>query len=227
MATFTPLHEWPIATGEAIALQNQLRRDIRIVPPTRKIETIAGCDISFQKFATEIYARIVVLRLPTLEIIERVGVTSAARFPYVPGLLSFREAPALLEAWEKLQTEPDAVMLDGQGIAHPRRFGIGAHFGLWIGRPTFGCAKSVLIGKFDLPPPQRGEWSPMADKGEVIGAALRTKDRVSPVYISPGHLIDLETSIQLALACNGGYRVPEPTRQAHLYVNALRAGGVG
>ena len=222
MATFSPLHEWKLATGEAIALQNRLRRDVRLVTPSRPIETIAGCDISFEKYAREVYAGIVVLRLPTLEIVEKVGVTTEARFPYVPGLLSFREAPALLEAWAKLRTEPDAVMLDGQGVAHPRRLGIAAHFGLWIGRPAFGCAKSVLVGKFDLPAPERGAWSPMVDKGEIIGAALRTKNRVSPVYISPGHLIDLETSIRLALACHGGYRVPEPTRQAHLYVNALR-----
>lgn len=224
MARFTHLHDWQLQTREAIAQQNRLRGDVILTAPTRPIETIAGCDISFQKYATEIYAGIVVLRLPTLEIVEKVGVTTEARFPYVPGLLSFREAPALLEAWEKLRTEPDAVMLDGQGIAHPRRLGIAAHFGLWIQRPAFGCAKSVLVGKFDEPAPERGSWSPMIDKGEVVGAALRTKNRVSPVYISAGHLIDLETSIQLALACNGGYRVPEPTRQAHIYVNQLRTG---
>lgn len=226
MAHYQSLHDWNLTPQEAIALQSRLRQQVQITPLTRPIETIAGTDISFNKYSTTIYAGIVVLRLPSLEVIEQVGIVSETRFPYIPGLLSFRESPAVLEAWEKLQTEPDAVMFDGQGIAHPRRVGIASHVGLMLERPTLGCAKSVLVGKYEEPAPQRGSWSPMVHYGETIGAALRTKDKVQPIYVSPGHLIDLEAAIQLTLQCNGGYRQPEPTRHAHLLVNALRRGEI-
>ncbi len=224
MATYEKLHEWALAPREAVELQKSLRARVRIGPLTGSVETVAGADISFNKFSTTLYAGIVVLCLPSLEVVEEVGVVSETTFPYVPGLLSFRETPPLLEAWEKLKTEPDAVMFDGQGIAHPRRIGIASHVGLLIDRPTFGCAKSVLVGKYEEPPTERGNWTPLVDKGETIGAALRTKTRVHPIYVSPGHLIDLACAIDLTLACDGGYRQPEPTRRAHLLVNALRRG---
>ncbi|HYH87068.1 MAG TPA: deoxyribonuclease V [Pyrinomonadaceae bacterium] len=224
MASYEKLHDWPLAPREAVELQKQLRASVRVVPLKKKIETIAGADISFNKYDPTLYAGIVVLRLPSLEVVEEVGVVSVTKFPYVPGLLSFRESPSVLEAWAKLKTEPDAVMFDGQGIAHPRRVGIASHVGLLINRPTLGCAKSVLVGKFEEPGEERGAWTPMIDKGETIGAALRTKTRVQPIYVSPGHLIDLEGAIDLTLACDGGYRQPEPTRRAHLLVNALRRG---
>ena len=225
MAHYQPLHDWTnITPADAVKLQQQLRPQIRIEPLTKPAETIAGCDISFNKFEETVYAGIVVLRLDTLETIEEAGVVSTATFPYVPGLLSFREVPSLLEAWQKLKTEPDVVMFDGQGIAHPRRIGIASHGGLFLNRPTFGCAKSVLVGKYDEPAPERGSWSPMLHYRDVVGAALRTKNNVNPVYISPGHLIDLETAISLTLRCDGGYRIPEPTRRAHNLVNALRRG---
>ena len=224
MARYEKLHEWDLAPREAVELQKRLRGSVRLGPLGRRVETVAGADISFNKFDPTIYAGIVVLRLPSLEVVEEVGVVSESRFPYVPGLLSFRETPSVLEAWAKLKTEPDALMLDGQGFAHPRRFGIACHVGLLIDRPTLGCAKSVLVGKFDDPPPERGAWTPMIDKGETVGAALRTKSKVQPVYVSAGHLIDLEGAIDLTLACDGGYRQPEPTRRAHLLVNALRRG---
>jgi deoxyribonuclease V len=209
---------------EAVELQKSLRARVRLAPLNQQIETIAGADISFNKFSSTIYAGIVVLRLPRLEVVEEVGVVSETRFPYVPGLLSFRETPSVLEAWAKLKTEPDAVMFDGQGIAHPRRVGIASHVGLLIERPTLGCAKSVLVGKYEEPPPERGHWTEMVDKGEVVGAALRTKTRTQPIFVSPGHLIDLAGAIRLTLECDGGYRQPEPTRRAHLLVNALRRG---
>jgi deoxyribonuclease V len=224
MARYQSLHDWNVTPAEAVALQKQLRERVRIQSPTVPFGTIAGADISFNKFEETVYAGIVVLRLPTLEVLEEVGVVSRATFPYVPGLLSFREAPALLDAWAKLQTEPDVVVLDGQGIAHPRRLGIASHLGLVLDRPTFGCAKSVLTGKFGEPAPERGAWSPMVDRGETVGAALRTKNRTNPVYISPGHLLDLETAVALTRQTDGGYRIPEPTRRAHLLVNALRRG---
>lgn len=226
MARFKQLHEWNLAPREAVELQKELRASVRVAPLSERVETIAGADISFDKFSPVLYAGIVVMTLPTLETVEEVGVVSETRFPYVPGLLSFRETPPLLEAWAKLETEPDALMLDGQGIAHPRRVGIASHVGLLIERPAFGCAKSVLVGTYDEPGEERGAWSPLTDPKtkEVMGAALRTKRRVRPVYVSPGHLIDIEGAVDLTLACDGGYRQPEPTRRAHLLVNALRRG---
>ena len=224
MARFEQLHEWSLAPREAVELQKQLRERVRVVPLRKKVETMAGADISFNKFDPVVYAGVVVLRLPLLEVVEEVGVVSETKFPYVPGLLSFRETPSVLEAWAKLKTEPDAVMFDGQGIAHPRRVGIASHVGLLIERPTLGCAKSVLVGKFEEPGEERGAWTPLIDKGETVGAALRTKTRVQPIYVSPGHLIDLAGAIELTLRCDGGYRQPEPTRRAHLLVNALRRG---
>jgi deoxyribonuclease V len=224
MAEYEQLHEWSLTPREAIELQKRLRERVRVEPLRKKIETVAGADISFNKFDPVVYAGVVVLRLPSLEVVEEVGVVSETKFPYVPGLLSFRESPSVLEAWAKLKTEPDAVMFDGQGIAHPRRVGIASHVGLIVKRPTFGCAKSVLVGKFEEPGEERGSWTPLVDKGETIGAALRTKTRVQPIFVSPGHLIDLEGAIELTLRCDGGYRQPEPTRRAHLLVNALRRG---
>jgi deoxyribonuclease V len=224
MARFKQLHDWSMTPREAIELQKSLRGLVTLRPLEREIETVAGADISFNKYEPTLYAGIVVLRLPSLEVVEEVCVVSETKFPYVPGLLSFRESPSVLEAWSKLKTEPDAVMFDGQGIAHPRRVGIASHVGLIVERPTLGCAKSVLVGKYEEPPVERGAWTPLVDKGETIGAALRTKDKVQPIYVSPGHLIDLAGAIELTLKCNGGYRQPEPTRRAHLLVNALRRG---
>src|SRR5690606_37928829 len=141
---------------------------------------------------------------------------------YIPGLLSFREIPALLEAWQQLRITPDVLVCDGHGIAHPRRLGIAAHAGILLERPTIGCGKSVLVGKFDEPEKTRGSWSPMIHRGETIGAALRSKNIVRPVYVSPGKLIDLPSAREVLLCCDTGYRLPEPTRRAHLFVNELR-----
>lgn len=222
MATYQKLHAWNLSPGEAVELQKELRARVRIEPLQGAVKTVAGADISFNKFSSTIYAGVVVLELPSLRVVDEAGVISETRFPYVPGLLSFRESPAVLEAWEKLSVEPDVVFFDGQGLAHPRRVGIACHAGLFLNRPTVGCAKSVLVGKYEEPAAERGSWSPMIDRGETVGAALRTKNNVAPVYVSPGHLMDLPGAIELALACDGGYRVPEPTRRAHLLVNELR-----
>jgi deoxyribonuclease V len=232
---YQKLHDWNLTGREAVALQNRLRGQVRLQPLDREVRLIAGCDISFNRFSDVLYAGIVVLRLPELEIVARATVVARAQFPYIPGLLSFRETPALLAAWEKLDIAPDAVMLDGQGLAHPRRFGIACHFGLLTGLPALGCAKTVLVGKYDGPGERAGSYSLMTHKGDTVGAAVRTKDRVAPVYISPGHLIDLDGAIKLALRSVKGYqagdaagpskskyRIPEPTRQAHLLVNELR-----
>ncbi len=241
---YTKLHEWNLSQSEAVELQKKLRGEVRVEPLKQAPRTVAGCDISFNKFSDTVYAGIVVLQLPELEIIDQATAITTVNFPYIPGLLSFRETPALLEAWEKLKTAPDAVMLDGQGIAHPRRFGIACHFGLLTGTPALGCAKTVLVGKYDEPASEAGNYSLMRHKEETVGAAVRTKNGVAPVYVSVGHLIDLPGAIDLALSCVKGYeprgtggslfdtgqpskskyRIPEPTRQAHLLVNALRRG---
>lgn len=224
MAQFKQLHDWNLTPREAVELQKRLRDEVRIAPLAREIKTIAGADISFNKFEPTVYAGIVVLSFPELEVIEEAGVVSETNFPYVPGLLSFRETPSVLEAWSRLKTEPDALMLDGQGLAHPRRVGIACHVGLLIERPTLGCAKSVLVGKYEEPQKERGAWTKLIHKDEVVGAALRTKRNVQPVFVSPGHLIDLEGALDVTLRTDGGYRQPEPTRRAHLLVNALRRG---
>jgi deoxyribonuclease V len=221
---YRKLHDWDLTRSEAVALQQKLRSEVRIQPLGAEPELVAGCDISFNKFSDVVYAGIVVLRLADLKVIDRAAAVTQTQFPYIPGLLSFRETPALLEAWRELETEPDVIMLDGQGLAHPRRFGIACHFGLLTEKPSLGCAKTVLVGKYDEPGEQAGSYSLMEHKGETVGAALRTKNRVAPVYISAGHLIDLTDSVSLALRCVKGYRIPEPTRQAHLLVNALRRG---
>lgn len=226
------LHAWDLHPSEAVTLQSHMRANVVLQPLPEKINLVAGADISFNKYSEDIYAGIVVLRLPELEVVATSGVVTTTKFPYVPGLLSFRETPALLEAWEQLTLLPDVLVLDGQGIAHPRRIGIGSHIGLWLNLPTIGCAKSLLIGKYEEPAPEAGNWSPLIHKGDVIGAALRTKHRVNPVYVSPGHLADLDSSLALMLQCCPGYatngtskyRIPEPTRLAHLFVNALRRG---
>lgn len=240
---YKKLHDWNLAASEAVELQKRLREQVRVEPLARKVELVAGCDISFNKFSDVVYAGIVVLGLPELRVVDSATAITKSDFPYIPGLLSFRETPALLECWEKLATAPDVVMLDGQGLAHPRRFGIACHFGLLTGLPTIGCAKTVLRGKFDEPDEQAGSYSLMTDKNEVVGAAVRTKDKVAPIYVSVGHLIDLPGAIKLALRCVQGYatnsnaslfetgqqskskyRIPEPTRQAHILVNELRRG---
>jgi deoxyribonuclease V len=154
--------------------------------------------------------------------VERQGAVTETHFPYRPGLLSFREAPALLEAFAKVGSEPDAMMLDGQGIAHPRRLGLASHMGLWLQRPCLGCAKSCLTGKYKELGRAAGSVAPLTDRGEVIGSVVRTKDNVQTVFVSAGHRIDLAGAVRLVLTACKGYRIPEPTRQAHLFVNELR-----
>ncbi len=222
MARFQHLHPWDLSPSEAVALQRELSSRVRIEPPVGRIRTVAGCDLSFNRFEERVFAGIVVLAWPSLETIEEVAVETVSRFPYVPGLLSFRETPALLEAWAKLETEPDAVVLDGQGLAHPRRMGIACHFGLLVDRPTVGCAKSPLAGKFEEPGPNRGDESPVVLGGEVVGAAVRNKRGSNPLIVSPGHLCDVETAVTIVLEGDAGYRIPEPTRRAHLLVNEHR-----
>ena len=224
MPAFRQLHEWNLSPTAAVALQKDLKSRLQLQPLTQKPQFIAGADLSFDPGSDTVYAGIVVLSFPDLQIVEERGLQTTAPFPYVPGLLSFRESPAILEVWQQLENTPDLLVTDGQGTAHPRGFGIACHLGLWLDIPTIGCAKTLLCGHFETPAETRGAWSPLIYKSQTIGAALRTKTRVSPVYVSPGNRIDLQSSIEILLRCDGGYRVPEPTRRAHLFVNRLRAG---
>jgi deoxyribonuclease V len=220
------LHPWDVTPAEAQSLQNRLRGEVREEPlEVDAVRTVGGADISFDRGSDTVFAGVVVMDLRSGEVVERVGVRTEARFPYVPGLLSFREAPPLLEAWAKLARSPDALICDGQGRAHPRRFGIACHLGLLLDLPTVGCAKSILVGQHEPVGEEQGDWSPLVHRGETVGAALRLKPRVTPVYISIGHRCDLPSALALVLRCAGPTRVPETTRRAHLFVNELRREG--
>ena len=219
------LHTWDLDAAAARDLQRELAGRVISDRPLPPYDTIGGADVSYNKWSPTLYAAVVVLRADTLEVIDRSGVVAEARFSYIPGYLSFRESPPVIEAFEKLSVRPDVLMCDGQGIAHPRRLGLASHLGLWLDIPTIGCAKSHLIGEYEEPGPARGEWSPMTDGGETIGAVLRTRDRVKPLFVSPGHLCDLRGGISAVLASTQGYRLPTTTRLAHQVVNELRLQG--
>src|SRR5579875_3292121 len=212
-----PLHAWVIEPAEAVALQRELAarviREDRIQGPVR---FIAGVDMAINEESEMARAAVVLLSFPGLEIVERHVYEEPVRMPYIPGLLSFREAPCVLGAFRQLRQQPDLVMVDGQGIAHPRRIGIASHLGLWIDLPTIGCGKSILTGHYDKAAlgEEAGSWVPLEYQKEVIGAVVRTRTRVNPMIISIGHRISLETSIRYVLDCCRGYRLPEPTRQA-------------
>jgi deoxyribonuclease V len=221
-------HAWNVSVAEATQIQNELRSKIALVPLAKTPKTIAGADISYNRFSDDFFACVVVLSLPDLEEVERVFAKGIATFPYVPGYLSFREIPTLLNAFKKLRTKPDVIMTDGQGIAHPRRMGIAAHLGLLLDIPTFGCAKHRLFGVGKEPGTERGSFSVLLDpkNNEEVGAFVRTKDKVAPIIVSAGHRITLEESIKLALETSRGYRIPEPTRIAHNLVNGFRRGEI-
>jgi len=215
-------HRWDLTYAEARDLQRELAAKIDTTTPLAKWDVIAAADVSFNRFDTEIAAAIVVVRADTYELVEKVGLTWPMTFPYIPGLLSFREAPALVEAFQRLKSAYDVILYDGQGIAHPRRIGIASHLGLFLDKPTIGCAKSRLIGTFLEPGPKRGDRELLWDKDEIIGAIVRTKDRVKPLFVSPGHRCDLDSAVGLVMATSGKYRLPIPTRMVHDYVNEVR-----
>lgn len=210
------LHEWDLEPKAAIALQKQLAGRLVSDIPLKldNIQLVAGVDVCIKNGRT--CACIVVMTFPELEFFETVATNLATTYPYIPGLLAFREGPALEMAFRQLKCEPDVFIFDGMGQLHPRRMGIAAHLGLWLGRPTIGCGKRHFIGEYQLPAPEKGSACDVRVDGEVIAAILRTRTNVKPVYISVGHLADLKSSIELALACTPKYRLPRPIRQAHL-----------
>ncbi|MGR4069146.1 deoxyribonuclease V [Halomonas sp. LR3S48] len=213
------LHDWNLSPEEAIALQKRMAGHIEREDRLAPVRHIAGVDIGFEQGGEITRAAAVVLAWPGdpfvgLEIVEQVVHREPTRMPYIPGLLSFREIPAALAAFGQLTTRPELVMVDGQGIAHPRRLGVASHLGLWLDLPTIGVAKSRLCGVYDEVPEARGEWTPLRHRGETIGAVLRTRVGVKPVFVSLGHRISLETSLDWVAKCLGRTKLPEPTRLA-------------
>ena len=219
-------HRWDLTEAEARALQRELAGKVERADRFGEVRTVGGVDLGFprQPDGSEVgRAALVVLRLPELELVERQVVELPVSFPYVPGLLSFREAPVGFAAFDALAERPDVLLVDGHGIAHPRRFGIACHLGVLLDVPTVGCAKSILAGRADEPGPEPGSWTPLVHRDEIIGVALRTRPRANPMYISTGHRVSLESAIDLVMRCARGYRLPEPTRLADRI--ASRRGG--
>jgi len=216
------LNPWDVDYAGALAIQERLRRRIIRRGRPRKVRLAAGADVSYEKRDNRFYAAVVVMSFPELEIVEEVWAAGVARFPYIPGLLTFREGPVLVRAFEKLQTRPDLVIFDGQGVAHPRGVGLAAHMGLLVDIPSIGCAKTRLCGEHGEVAGPAGSKTELRLDGKVVGLVLRTRENVKPVFVSVGHRISLQCAADWVLATCRGFRLPEPTRQAHLLVNQLR-----
>jgi deoxyribonuclease V len=206
-------HRWDVTAQEAIAIQQHLRTAVVTENRLETVQTVAGVDVGFRGEVAQ--AAVVVLRYPELEPADYALSQRPVTFPYVPGLLAFREGPVVLDALEQLRTEPDLLIFDGQGLAHPRRMGIATHIGVLVDKPSIGCAKSRLCGEHHQPAESRGSTTRLTDGDEVIGMVVRTRDGVKPVYVSIGHKVDLETAVAYVLNCCRKYRLPEPIRHAH------------
>ena len=211
----------PAVLKRLTAQQNEMQQRVLIRKPDFDLQLIAGCDSSFIGEDT-ILSVFVLLSYPQLEVLEKVWHHGPVELPYIPGFLAFREAPNLLKAYEKLQQKPDLIMVDGHGISHPRRLGIATHLGLHLNKPTMGVAKKVLVGKYTEPAVTKGAVTPLLYKDEVIANVLRTKDKVKPVFVSPGHLMDLESATEIAMACAIKHKLPEPTRLADHYAAVFK-----
>jgi deoxyribonuclease V len=221
------LHEWSVSVDDAKRIQTHLASRVsRVASLPPGVRYIAGVDISVPRFKGLARGAVVVLHYPSLELAEVRVAEAEPPFPYVPGLLSFREVPVLRGVLEKLETAPDLLLVDGQGLAHPRRFGIACHLGLLLDVPTIGCAKSILVGSHTLLSEEAGGYTELVHEGEVVGAAVRTRVGVKPVYVSVGHCVDLATAVRWTFACCRGYRIPEPTRLAHLAAGGQFASGL-
>ncbi|MBI3015411.1 MAG: deoxyribonuclease V [Candidatus Tectomicrobia bacterium] len=216
------LHSWNVSPKEAVQIQRRLAPLVKTSGRKKTLHTIAGIDVSYNRKDPLLHAGVVVLSCEDLEVLEVSCASGTVTFPYVPGLLSFREIPVVLKAWRKLKVRPDCILCDGQGLAHPRRFGLACHLGLVLDLPSVGCAKSRLLGTYEEPGFSRGSRSPLWDRGEEIGAVLRTQDGVAPVFVSVGHKITLDRAIDLVLSTCRRYRLPEPIREAHRRVNERR-----
>ena len=216
------LHPWDVTPKEAIKIQTDLKDQIVFHDSFDKIRVIAGADVSFDKNKNEGYGGVITYSFPELKEIERKGVRKKLTFPYIPGLLSFREAPVLLKAFASLKTGPDLILFDGQGLAHFRRMGLATHMGILLNKPTIGCAKSRLIGTFEEPGENVSCYSPLLDGGGTVGVVLRTRKSVHPIFVSQGNKVSLKTCIEIVLKCVDGYRIPRPTREADHYVAIIK-----
>jgi deoxyribonuclease V len=218
------LHGFGLSPAEARGLQGELASRVVAGPslPLGGVRYVAGADVSTE--GDRAYATVAVLDFPGLSVVEVQGFEAPLEFPYVPGLLAFRETPSVAGALRKVETTVDAVILDAQGLAHPRRLGLASHIGLFLDVPTVGCAKSLLVGRFEEPGVEKGSVADLVHRGEVVGKVVRTRERVAPVYVSVGNGIDLDSAVALVLACCTRYRLPEPTRQAHNAANRFRRG---
>jgi deoxyribonuclease V len=210
-----PLHSWKVSEKEAIRIQEALRDRIILKNTLLKVRTIGGGDVAYSKNENHLFGAIVILSFPEMEILDIATTDGKIPFPYIPTLLSFREGPVLIKTFKKLKIKPDVLIFDGQGIAHPKGMGLASHMGLWLDLPSIGCAKTPLLDEFISPGPLKGSFEWIRKEREKVGAVLRTKEKVKPLFISPGHRIDLMTSIQLILESCRGFRFPEPIRKAH------------
>jgi deoxyribonuclease V len=213
---------WHVTPREAVRLQQEWRDRVETQDRYSPLQHVAGGDLAFDPVTNIAFAGVIVYRLPGLEEVERRMVRRKLRFPYVPGLLSFREGPVLLAAFARLRTEPDVILIDGHGLAHPRRFGIACHLGLLLDRPTIGCAKSILVGEAAELGVEAGSTAALVDRGEQVGVALRTRAAVSPIYVTIGHRVSLESAVRIVTQCVDGFRIPKPTREADHWVRDLR-----
>ena len=213
---------WNLTPREAVREQERLRERVILDDQFGTIRTVAGADLAFDPETKLAFAGVIVYRFPEMEEVERGMARRQLRFPYVPGLLSFRESPALLAAFARLRTEPDLILIDGHGRAHPRLFGIACHLGVLLDKPTIGCAKSLLVGEHDEPGRSAGSIAPLDLHGEQVGMALRTRDNVKPIYVTTGHRVSLPSAVKLVRQCLDGFRIPKPTREADHYVGELR-----
>jgi deoxyribonuclease V len=221
---FLNLHPWNLSVRQAIALQKNLAGQVDTTAALPgSLQRVAGVDVSYRRSGRLFHAAVVVLDWQSMATLETATASGEVAFPYVPGLLSFRELPILLQAFTSLSVAPDLILADAQGIAHPRRLGLASHLGLWLDLPTIGCAKSRLCGQGVMPAAEKGAWELLRDDGDILGRILRTKTAVKPLYVSAGHKIDLRSASEAVLHCCCGYRLPEPTRQAHLQSNRVRA----
>lgn len=216
------IHEWDLTYQQARSLQEQLASKVRFTAIRKKPRLVAGIDCAFSKDGKRIGAAVVVMNFPELEVIEIETATAEVTYPYIPGLLSFREGPVCIKAVEKIVNTPDVFLVDGQGIAHGRGLGLAAHLGLFFDKPTIGCAKSRLVGQYEEPGKDKGGCSPLIYKDRQVGAVVRTRTNVKPLLISVGNKCSLDDAIEITLACAKKYRLPEPTRLAHQTVTKLK-----
>lgn len=213
---------WNLTPRHAMRLQERLRERVVLQDRHGKIRTVAGADLAFDPETDQAFAGVIVYRFPELVEIERRMARQKLLFPYVPGLLSFRESPALLAAFARLRTEPDLILIDGHGRAHPRLFGIACHIGVLFDKPAIGCAKSLLVGEYEEPAARAGSVSVLVFRGERVGMVLRTREGVKPIFVTQGHRVSLPSAVRLVRACTDGFRIPKPTREADRYVRELR-----